>query len=214
MCWAGDDACRGNQVGAAVALQCLMHVLMALNGADRAHHDAGPASDAFFQVDDYFTSLVIFANAAGDASQSASRLFAVTALDCNRANALKRSSLIDRFNMNSRAARRMRRGAGKLARSARQAFFYQAKNPLHIFIWIAAACCRFEGASKLAHSKDQGMRRVVLQRHCPKKSTTDLFRFHSFRPIPDSQEGSQCNRRRYRSSAQGLRRRIHLSANG
>ena len=78
-----------------------MHVFISLNGADGAHHDAGPAADAFFQVDCDVSRFFIFANPAGNASQNASRFLTAPALDRDRPNTMKRSFLINRFNMDS-----------------------------------------------------------------------------------------------------------------
>jgi hypothetical protein len=44
-----------------------MHILIPSNGADGAHHDAGPAADAFFQADYDVARLIVSTNAARNA---------------------------------------------------------------------------------------------------------------------------------------------------
>lgn len=108
-----------------------MHFLIPSDGADGAHHNAGPAADAFLKVDDDVARFIVFANTARNAGQSAGRIFAMTALDRNGSDSMKRAVLIDGFHMNSRPVDTMRRRAGQLTRSAGKTFFYQTKNPLH-----------------------------------------------------------------------------------
>jgi hypothetical protein len=108
-----------------------MHIFISFNGPDGTYHDAGPTADAFFQVDCDAAGFLVFANTARNAGQSAGRFFTMPALDCDCPNPVKHPFLINRFHMNSWAAWRMRRSACQFTGSARETFFYFAKDSFH-----------------------------------------------------------------------------------
>jgi hypothetical protein len=119
-------------------------MLVSSDCPDRAYHDARPASDTFFWVENYPGISPVFANASRNAGHGARRFLAMTALDRYRPHGAKRPLLINRFDVNSRAdhgarldriqeaaAGCMRRGARQFTGSACQALFYLAKNSFH-----------------------------------------------------------------------------------
>jgi hypothetical protein len=83
-----------------IAFQCTMKAFMLHDHAERAHHDAGPACDAFLLVDPDVSSLFVFANPAGYAGLDAERIIAMPALECKGSVTVGCPSFVNQFNMN------------------------------------------------------------------------------------------------------------------
>jgi hypothetical protein len=127
-----------------IAFQGAMQSFVPHDGAERAHHDAGPARDALFRIDPDVSRIFVFGHSAGDAGLDTGRVLTMPALQGKGPGAVGAPLFVDQLDTDPRFGGHrfmpgvqgslglgMLDGARQLAGSASEAFFYAANDVFH-----------------------------------------------------------------------------------
>ncbi len=99
---AGLDARGCFPIGTMIAFQGAMQALVPHDGAEGAHHDAGPARDASFRIDPDLSRVLISGHSAGDAGLGAGRVLAMPALQGKGPGAVGAPLFVDQLDTDPR----------------------------------------------------------------------------------------------------------------
>ncbi len=99
---AGLDARGCFPIGTMIAFQGAMQSFVPDDGAERAHHDAGPARDALFRIDPDVSRIFVLGHSAGDAGLDTGRVLTMPALQGKGPGPVRAPLFVDQLDTDPR----------------------------------------------------------------------------------------------------------------